>query len=296
MTAPPEAPAAESTVTSRPALETAPTIAPVDDSESIPESMVQVSLEPLVTGIHPGGHFAIAAHFRIAKGYRIGWKFPGEVGSATTVTFHAPPGFEVGPSEFPAPERYTAQGNYVGFGYENETAVFAEITAKRGLRSDEVSRFDMDASWVACRKECASERTSAFVELATTYGAARAADVEKSLAPFRARVPAPFASSKEGTQEWSVGDRDATLVARLPGATVRDFFPDGTAHPEPSKIAPGDGELRFTYDETPKPGSRPLRGVIAANEAGSDVFYDFEAELPGEKRPASPPAVEKKHR
>src|SRR5690242_7951681 len=48
-------------------------------AEPAPESVVQVSLEPLVTGVRPGQRFWLAAHFRIAPGYRISWKNPGDV-------------------------------------------------------------------------------------------------------------------------------------------------------------------------------------------------------------------------
>jgi hypothetical protein len=82
---------------------------------------------------------------------------------------------------------------------------------------------------------------------------------------------------------WEPTERDATLVVKMPGATPRDFFSDGSADPKPEKTAMADAELRFVYDEAPLPGSRPLRGVIVANVDGKEAFYELEAPLPEDK-------------
>jgi DsbC/DsbD-like thiol-disulfide interchange protein len=275
-----------------------------------PETLVDVSFEPLVTGVRPGSSFLLAAHFRIAPGYRVSWKAPGEVGGPTTVTFRAPPGFEVGQVLFPAPERFTAAGGYTGFGYERETALFVEVKAPSTLRRDDVSRFDLDAGWVACKTTCATERTSAFVELTTTSGNARAGEIAAALEPFRERIPKPLAELADSEQKWETSERGATLVVKLPAATPRDFFPDGTGDPLPTKTTLGDAELRFTYDAPPRAGTRPLRGVIAASVNGHPAFFDFEATLPesamgaaasdagkkGAKKPAKGGAPAKKPR
>jgi DsbC/DsbD-like thiol-disulfide interchange protein len=117
--------------------------------ERMPESVVQVSFEPLVTGVRPGHKFMLAAHFRIAKGYRISWTNPGDVGKETVVEIRAPEGFEVGAATFPVPERYTVPGGFTGYGYEGETAVFVEVKAPANLSRGRVHRIDLSASWVA---------------------------------------------------------------------------------------------------------------------------------------------------
>lgn len=248
--------------------------------EAAPESVVQVSFEPLVTGVLPGGKFLVAARFRMAPGYRISWKVAGDVGQPTAVEFRAPAGFEVGPAQFPAPAKYPVPGGYTSYGYERETAVFAEVRAPASIRGGAVHRFDMDARWVACKKQCSSEHTSAFVEIPTAFGAVAAKDVEASLEPFRKRLPKPLSDVRDAAQEWAVGGQGATLVVKLPGAAVRDFFSDATADPAPTKATFGEGEARFDYDDAPKPGSRPLRGVLVAGPAGAEEFFDLEATLP----------------
>jgi DsbC/DsbD-like thiol-disulfide interchange protein len=160
--------------------------------ESVPESVVQVTFEPLVTAVRAGRPFLLAAHFRIASGYRISGKKAGEVGKETVVSFTAPDGFEVGQVAFPTPERYTVAG-YVGLGYREETVVFVEVKPPKKLKSGAVHRFDLSASWVACKRECATEHTDAFLELATGYGDVAAKQTEAELAPFKARLPTPLA-------------------------------------------------------------------------------------------------------
>jgi thiol:disulfide interchange protein DsbD len=242
---------------------------------------VQLSFEPLVMGVRPGGKLLLAAHFRIASGYRISWKASGEVGQPTTVTFSAPPGFDVGPVQFPAPVRFTVPGGYTGLGYENETAIFVEVKAPGALGRDAVSRFDLDATWVACRRICATEHTAAYVELATTYGDARARDVEASVAPYRARVPVPLASLTDSDASWDTKGRNAVLTVKLPGATPKEFFSDGTADPKPTKTTMSDGELRFVFEEAAKAGDKPLRGVVVASIDGKEAYYDVEAPIAG---------------
>jgi len=253
-----------------------------EPAERMPEAVVQLSFEPLVTGVRPGRKFLLAAHFRIAPGYRISWKNPGDVGKETVVSVRAPAGFEVGAATFPVPERYTVPGGYVGFGYQNETAVFVEVKAPAALSRGAVHRFDLSASWVACKKECATEHTDAFVELATTYGSAAAKEVEDGLASFKARLPKPLADVKDAEQKWELG-RNATLVVKVPGSTLKEFISDGKAEPAPKKVAISGGEARFVFDNAPRPGSKPLRGLILASaESGGDAFFDLDAALPGE--------------
>lgn len=255
-----------------------------EPAERMPEAVVQLSFEPLVTGVKPGRKFLLAAHFRIAPGYRISWKNPGDVGKETVVSVRAPAGFEVGPATFPVPERYTVPGGYVGFGYQNETAVFVEVKAPAALSRGAVHRFDLSASWVACKKECATEHTDAFVELTTTYGNAAAKEVEAGLATFKARLPTPLADVKDAEQKWELG-RNATLVVKVPGSTLKEFISDGKAEPAPKKVAISGGEARFVFDDAPRPGSKPLRGLILASaENGGDAFFDLDAATPGEQR------------
>lgn len=269
--------------------------------EPLPASVGSVSLEPLATGVRPGGTFLLAARIRIAPGYRIGWKVPGQVGKPTEVAFRGPPGFEVGPALFPAPERFVAPGGLVGYGYAKETAVFAEVKAPARLGSSDVHRFDLEVSFVACKKQCGSERTAAFVELSTAHGDVQAAEVEASLAAHSARLPkAVVATSAQTT--WEQDDRHATLVVTVPGATPRDFFPVGKASPAPAKTVIGPSDARFVFDEAPRPGSRPLRGVLVVDVDGLPTALDVEAPLPGPPGeaeavpapPAEPPRAKKR--
>ena len=61
---------------------------------------VPVRIEP--------GRFSFAVRFEIAKGYRISWSNPGDVGKSTQVSFQVPEGFSVGPLQFPAPTPATS--------------------------------------------------------------------------------------------------------------------------------------------------------------------------------------------
>jgi thiol:disulfide interchange protein DsbD len=225
----------------------------------------------------------IAAHFRIAPGYRIGWKAKGNGGRATSVTFRAPAGFDVGPIQYPAPQRLSGaqdgDGRGEWLGYENETAVFAEVKAPSTVRADDVIRLDLFADWATCKDECQVAKTAAFIELEASRGVVgRSREVESSLARLRARLPKP-APRAEAT--WEVTSKEAKLVVRLKGTTLTDFFSGGTARPAPLGVSANDGALAIRYDEAPGPGDRPFRGVIAALVNSREAFYDFEVKAKG---------------
>jgi DsbC/DsbD-like thiol-disulfide interchange protein len=247
-------------------------------TDAAPESSVNLSFEPLVTGIRPGQRFLLAAHFKMARGYRIGWKGKGDVGRATVVTFRAPAGFDVGPTQFPAPSRFTDGNRGEWLGYESETAIFAEVKAPSTVRPDDVIRLDMFVEYAACRDECRVARSSAFVELEAARGDSRAHEAEAQLAPFRARLPKPGAHLDAN---WQVTSKDATLVVKMKGATLTDFFSEGGARPAPLDVHADAGALAIRYDEAPGPGTRPLRGVVAARVDSRDAFYEFEVKPKG---------------
>jgi DsbC/DsbD-like thiol-disulfide interchange protein len=249
----------------------------------MPESVVTVTFEPLVTGVRPGRKFLLAARFKITPGYRISWSNAGDVGKDTVVTFRGPAGFEIGRTIFPVPERYTVPGGYVGYGYQDETAVFVEVKAPASLSRGSVHRFDLSASWVACKKECATERTDAFIELATTYASATAKETEARLAPFKARLPKPLSDVRDAEQKWENTGRGATLIVNVPGAEAREFWPGERADPAPKKVAVSGSELRFVFAEKPGPDARPLRGLVIASAEGRDAFFDLEAASPDEE-------------
>ena len=85
------------------------------------------------------------------------------------------------------------------------------------------------------------------MELATAYGDTRARDIEASLAPFRARVPAPLASLKDSEAKWDTSGKDALLVVKMPGAIPKDFFSDlRKAQIIPNSNSNGRGIISFS--------------------------------------------------
>ncbi|MEO8177885.1 MAG: protein-disulfide reductase DsbD domain-containing protein, partial [Deltaproteobacteria bacterium] len=121
------------------------------------ESIVHAEFATSAQAVEAGGKFLLAVRFQIPDDYRISWTNPGDVGKSTQVTFEVPEGFVLGPLQFPAPKRFNLPGKLVSYGYERETAVFAEVTAPERLSESQVLRFDVKANWLACRKECLSE-------------------------------------------------------------------------------------------------------------------------------------------
>ena len=135
-------------------------------------------------------------------------------------------------------------------------------------------RSDLSASWVACKKECATEHTDAFVELTTTYGNAAAKEIESGLAPFKARLPRPLSGVKDAEGRWEEGRH--AFVVTIPGAELKDFIPGEKPEPAPKKVSMSGDVLRFAFASAPSAEAKPIRGVVVASMDGKDAFFDLE--------------------
>ena len=116
-----------------------------------PDVIVGASFETSAFALKPGSKFWLAAHFKIHDGYRISWKNPGEVGKPTLARFRVPEGFVVSEVLYPAPRRFVLNGELISYGYQSETALFAEVLVPEGLNEQTPYRFEMEAEWYACK-------------------------------------------------------------------------------------------------------------------------------------------------
>lgn len=238
----------------------------------MPEVVARASLVPLVDSIRPGRPFYLAVELDIHPGYRVSWKYPGEIGKESVASFQAPDGFEIGPVLYPAPERFEA-GGYTGYGYARSTALFVRVTPPARLSTAEAYRFDSSASWLACKKQCAREDARAFVELIAdrTGGQNTAEDAMQALLE---RVPKPL-DALPAKREWVTASAAPTLVLRLRHGRFTDYFPAAEKPAVKSaQVSDSGTELRLTLESAPNDAT-PLVGVVAVQTEGTNAFYDI---------------------
>lgn len=248
--------------------------APPEESQSVVYAEFQTSAQ----AVKPKGKFLVAVRFDIEEGYRISWQNPGDVGKTTRVVFEVPDGFSVGPLLYPAPQRFELPGKLVNYGYEKQTAIFAEVTAPDRVPEGRVFRFDVKADWLACKDDCATEELSAWFELASSAFAPEPA-LPAELAPHLAAVPTAFVDLPESNADWKRGAKPA-LTLKAAEVTWLDFFPGDEQQPKLIAMKPAGDELRLKFAGAPPAGS--LRGLAVAEVGGKTSFYAVNLPWPSE--------------
>jgi DsbC/DsbD-like thiol-disulfide interchange protein len=152
-----------------------------------PPQPVRAELLADVEAIQPGKPFHLGVLLRMAPGWHVYWKYPGDAGIATRVAFRLPKGFRAGPLRWPVPTTFQQGGDIVGYGYEKAVLLAAEIAPPRTLRPGETVELVAEAGWMACKAVCVVGEATVRLELpaAKSPRPANAA----VFADWRARLP-----------------------------------------------------------------------------------------------------------
>ncbi len=241
---------------------------------------MHAELQTSARAIHPGSKFLLAVRFDIASGYRISWMNPGDVGKSTRVRFEVPEGFSVGPLLFPAPSRFEMPGNLVSYGYENGTAVFAEVTAPEQLVHGQAYRFDVRADWLACQEECAEEELSAWLELASVRSAPEP-QLPQELVAHHAAIPQAFSDLPTSALDWKGGSAHPALTLKAEKVKWVDFFPGDLEQPKLIGVKSAGDVLSLKFEHAS--ASKPLRGLAVGEVGGKTTFFDINVPWPAEQ-------------
>jgi thiol:disulfide interchange protein DsbD len=106
------------------------------------------------SAITPGQRFRAGVRFVLKPAWHIYWRNPGDSGQVTTLQFSLPQGFVVSELRWPVPRKFEQPGDMVGYGYENEVVLWADITAPKDLKKGEAVKLAIDARWLVCRESC----------------------------------------------------------------------------------------------------------------------------------------------
>src|SRR5262245_61239979 len=80
------------------------------------ETPVVATLLSDQTTIQPGKPFWVGVELKMADGWDTYWINPGDAGFPTKITWDLPQGFQAGETQWPFPEKFSAQ-SLVGYGY-----------------------------------------------------------------------------------------------------------------------------------------------------------------------------------
>ena len=150
--------------------------------------------------IAPGQTFRVGVLVEMNPGWHVYWKYPGDAGLPTSVTFSVPDGFEVGKVAWPAPSSFEQPGEIEGYGYEGSALLAADVTAPATLAPGSRVELHAEARWLCCSDRCVPGQAQLLL-LLPVRGAT--ASTERALFDaWRARIPAakgPLSTSVTGT-------------------------------------------------------------------------------------------------
>ena len=237
---------------------------------------VRAALESSAGAVSPNGRFLLAVRFDIPEGYRVSWINPGDMGREPIVEFSAPESFEVSPPMFPGPKRFELPNGTVSYGYDHDTAVFVEVRTPGQLSQGEFYRFDVNATWFSCKKQCTKESVEAYFELE-----ASSEPVEQGLPqPLQAAwesVPKPLESFEAAKAEWR---SEGVLVVHADGMKWKDFFPGSAQPPNLRKLSVDNttNDLVLEFDGSATGGL--VEGVALADVDGRLAYVSISAPWP----------------
>ena len=126
---------------------------------------VRATLVSAQESIEAGQRFWVALHFDIIEGWHTYWKNPGDSGSAPTIAWTLPDGFEAGDIQWPYPERLPVEP-LMNYGYSNESWLLVPMTAPDTLPPDAIT-LKAEADWLVCKEECIPEEGTFSLSIAT---------------------------------------------------------------------------------------------------------------------------------
>jgi thiol:disulfide interchange protein DsbD len=238
-----------------------------------------VTLVSETDSYQPGVPVRLGLHFRMASGWHIYWRNPGDAGSPPDVSWSLPAGTRAGDIEWPAP-LHEQLGPVTSYVYTDEVVLPVTFTPPPQGGPLEIQA---DANWVVCEKICISEEGK--FRLSLPVGAARPDPAAPLFAAADARLPKPSPYAASVAPDGSL----RVTGQGLGSGSVKDawFFPATWGEIDqnaPEKLTVDDGGLTLAL----KPGAQfnaaqDLVGVLVLREPSGHERY-----LTVSAHPASP--------
>ncbi len=251
-------------------------------SAAVRDGPVAARLVSEELSVQPGRPFTVALVLSMDPDWHVYWKYPGDSGLPTAVTWDLPPGFSAGPLQWPVPERFISQG-LVTYGYSGRVLLLTEISVPPGAKKGAAAAIRASAGWLACRVECTPGKAQLSLSLPVSAGApAREAAWSQAFEQARSRLaaaPAPGAFSASA-------DADSVTLVSAPGLLPKgvqaSFYPGSARGGEPLYAAavvleqglPESSDTEGAGCESPRTAGR------ASSHCGARCSWDAGGERP----------------
>ena len=244
------------------------------ESAAAVSEQVTVTLVSETESYVPGRELRLGLRFRMAPGWHIYWRNPGDAGEPPEIAWTLPDGARAGAIDWPGPER-AIEGNMVSFAYAGEVVLPVRLVPSPG---DGPFAVRAAASWLICGRICVPEEGNFTLSLPAGTGRQAATAPLFAAADARRPVPSPFVAALAP---------DGVLTLRGEGLSAERvaaawFFPDAWGMIDqnaPQELALGAGTLTLRL----RPGAefaagRRVAGVLMLRDpAGAERFLSVDA-------------------
>jgi thiol:disulfide interchange protein DsbD len=236
--------------------------------------LVHATLVTDVAQVQAGQKFRVGVLYKIEPEWHIYWRYAGDSGIPTQVDWQLPPGFKVGPLQWPSPGRDKEPGDLEVFAYSSEVLLFAEVTAPATLPAGPIP-IKADSKWLVCKSSCVPGGASLSLDLNSGTNAAVDPTVFQRFAGYVPQIlPAKYqVNISRQAQQVTVA-----FSGVAPSDTL-DFYPD-----PPSDVVLGHGKqigktVTFSVDSEGKPLDR-LGGVAVIKDGSKAEAFEVPPQAP----------------
>lgn len=164
-----------------------------DDAKVIATVELLADREVLVAGETA----TLALRFDIQPEWHIYWRNAGVAGFAPMVKWKLPPGYAVGPLQFPPPHRYTTPNLGDSYILDARPVLLATLTVPADAPVGGEVEITGKAEWLVCRTECVRETQPVAIKLpVVARGTAVKAAHADVFEPARQRLPVAASAAK----------------------------------------------------------------------------------------------------
>lgn len=228
--------------------------------------LVQASLVADTAAIVPGHSFTAGLLLKMAPGWHTYWQYPGDAGIPTELKWQLPPGWKVGPIQWPIPLKLTEPGDIQIYGYHDQVLLMTQLTPPSQIAAKSM-HLTGKAEWLVCAKICIPGDRQ--VQLDLPVAAQAAAANQELFAKFRAQLPKPLPGDAQSAIKWTRAEKQFRLTIADKSLTqdpTLDFFPlpvTPTVIGHPKRTLNENDSATFTIPiETAAPNVRSLDGLI----------------------------------
>lgn len=188
-----------------------------------------------------GEPFNLAIKMSMRDHWHTYWENPGSSGLPTTVTWDLPDGLQIGPLQFPIPQRFVDAAGFITYGYDADTHLVARATYLGDAQSILIKG---TVEWLECKEICIPGKQEVALEL--NVGQPQPSQHAKAIARAQTQVPVTYSST---------APFDYLSVTKFKGSTwngtIKVTPKDGQSSWDPSTVRyfPGTnphGELKNT--------------------------------------------------